>query len=365
MDFSKGLAVALGGAIAIVVAPQAAVALPATEVGAIAEQITVPIDGPDSGSGVIVNRQGNTYTVVTNCHVVELAGTYVIQTPDRQRHLVRNNQIKCLGEQVDLAVLRFTSSNFYNVAKLINSNDVRQGTKVYVAGWNIASRPSERELRFTDGQISGLTAPKQGYSLVYSNVAQPGMSGGPVLDEKGRVVGINGRAIPIPATGGVEFSGIPSNTLVEEALKEGIPLHLAKSETSPNLISISGGISSPNTTLSKTIENPFGFTFDTPAAYADCLHDILQLYASQDKFKLPERKSNCLPEIFQKYASTGLSWNLARRLIEAANSYATNPPLTVKLFPPGGLRSRIYEIFGILYEVDIDTKDGTLSLPGK
>ncbi len=357
MNFSYRLPLALFSASVLFVMPQASVALPSTEVGAIAEQITVRIDGPDSGSGVIIDRQENIYTVVTNCHVVELAGTYTVQTQDKQQHFINNNQIKCLGDQVDLAVLRFASSQHYNVAKLGNSGGLRQGTRVYVAGWTIANSNAERELRFTDGQISGLSAPKQGYSLIYSNLAQPGMSGGPVLDEKGRVVGINGRAIPIPATGGVEFSGIPSNTLVEEAVNEGISLQLVLKEE-PSQIPLSMSTSSLNTTPSQTLENPYGFTFNTPGAYADCLQDILLLYEDQKKFKRQRRQSNCLPQIFEKYADLGLSWTLAQRLIEAANSYATNPPLSVKLFPPGGLRSRIYDIFGLIYEVDVDATGG-------
>lgn len=357
MDFSYRLPVTLFGA--AVVFAGAAVALSGTKVDTIAQQITVRIDGPDSGSGVIVDRKGNTYTVVTNCHVVELAGTYTVQTQDRQQHRVSNNQIKCLGEQVDLAIMRFTSSKSYKVAKIANSDYLREGTRVYVAGWTVDNYGLERDLRFTDGQISALTPPKQGYSLVYSNAAQPGMSGGPVLDEKGRVVGINGRAIPIPARGGLEFSGIPSNTLVEEALKEGIPLQVASKENPANTTPVSVATPSPNTKPSPTTKNPYGFTFNTPDAYGNCLQDILQLYQNKEIFKRKGRQSNCLPQIFQKYANTGLSWTRARILIEAANVYATNPPLSVKLFPPKGLRSRISDIFGIVYEVDLYATERT------
>lgn len=358
MDFSNRFPLALLGASVVFATPQVSVALLGTEVGAIAEQITVRIDGPDSGSGIIIGHQENTYTVITNCHVVELAGTYKVQTQDKLRHFINNNQIKCLGEQVDLAVLQFTSPESYKVANLGDSGELRQGTRVYVAGWTVGDSSSERELRFTDGQISGLSVPKQGYSLVYSNLAQPGMSGGPVLNEQGRVVGVNGRAIPIPATGGVEYSGIPSNILVEEAIKEGIPLQVGLKDEPTSIIPLSMGTAAPKPTPAQIMENPYGFTFNTPGAYGDCLQDILLLYKDKQKLKRQGRQSNCLSKIFEKYADTGLSWTLARRLIEAANSYATSPPLTVKLFPPGGLRSHIHEMFGLTYEVDGDATGG-------
>lgn len=67
-----GFPVVLLGAAIVVVQPQVAIALTAAEVNAIAKQITVRIDGTNTGTGVIINRQGNTYTVLTSEHVVRL-----------------------------------------------------------------------------------------------------------------------------------------------------------------------------------------------------------------------------------------------------------------------------------------------------
>ena len=74
----------------------------------------------------------------------------------------------------------------------------------------------ERSYQFTNGSIrSRLKNPDEGYALVYNNEAIPGMSGGPVLDENGRLVGINGRATqPEEKTGTVLRLGIPINTFL-------------------------------------------------------------------------------------------------------------------------------------------------------
>jgi hypothetical protein len=76
MNFTRGLPAALIGAAAtiVLVQPQIAQALKPSEISARAKEITVRIDGPKNGSGVIFERTGNTYSLLTNKHVVETKG---------------------------------------------------------------------------------------------------------------------------------------------------------------------------------------------------------------------------------------------------------------------------------------------------
>jgi hypothetical protein len=76
------LSPALIGASVIIVQPQVVWALSASEVDKVAESITVLIDGPGPGAGVLVKRQGNTYSVLTAYHVVKPQGKYSIVIPD-------------------------------------------------------------------------------------------------------------------------------------------------------------------------------------------------------------------------------------------------------------------------------------------
>ncbi|MBC6471660.1 MAG: hypothetical protein GDA48_01525 [Hormoscilla sp. GM102CHS1] len=88
MNFPYRLSAALVGAAMVAVQLPFSVAV-AQDVSTIAEAITVRIDGPKAGgSGVIVKREGNTYTVLSNWHVVDDSGNYVIKTADGKRHRV-------------------------------------------------------------------------------------------------------------------------------------------------------------------------------------------------------------------------------------------------------------------------------------
>ena len=216
MKFGYVLPAILLGVANVMALHQATVALTATEVEDIAKQITVRIDGPKNGTGVIIDKQGNTYTVLTNWHVVQAKGNYTVQTQDGRRpYQFSSSQVQRLSG-VDLAQLTFTSNQNYRVADRGNSNpnQLLTGTKVYVAGWaEPDNRCRKRCWQFRSGNISGrLTTAKNGYNLSYTNVTKPGMSGGPLLNEEGSLVGINGQSQSDPRTGAVEYVAIPINT---------------------------------------------------------------------------------------------------------------------------------------------------------
>jgi S1-C subfamily serine protease len=210
--------VLIGTTIAVLIQPQLAVSLSSADVKAIAKQIMVRIDGANTGTGVIVDRQGNTYTVLTNWHAVKETGTYTIQTVDDRIYQVNANQVKRLPN-ADLAELKFTSDRTYRVAQLGNSDRIPEGTTVYAAGWIAPDRTClERCDRYPSGQLIGrLPKAKDGYSWIYTNPIEPGMSGGPVLDEEGRLVGINRLAIPDINTQQTDFFAIPIDTYAQLA----------------------------------------------------------------------------------------------------------------------------------------------------
>ena len=86
--------------------------LPSTTIGKKAEEITVMIDGCVSASGVIYQREGNTYSVLTASHgLTDYPFTCLIFTPDGSRY--EASQPKIPVEDLELAVLTFESAVSY------------------------------------------------------------------------------------------------------------------------------------------------------------------------------------------------------------------------------------------------------------
>jgi S1-C subfamily serine protease len=176
----------------------------------VAKTIAVRIDGANSGSGVIIERQGDRYVVLSNWHVVSSSNSliptksFTLGTIDGRKHLVSAGKIARVGK-LDLAILEFKSKYRYPIATFANSDRINEGQRIYVSGWADPSPQfSTRTYQFLVGNLSGrIDRPRDGYALVYTVNALPGMSGGPVLDRWGNLVGINGRATVDLRTGTV------------------------------------------------------------------------------------------------------------------------------------------------------------------
>jgi serine protease Do len=184
--------------IAVLTSPTGAksAALSAPEVNQIAKAITVRIDGQNPGTGVIVHRNTNTYTVITAEHVVATPDEYEIIVPGGNKFPLDYKTVKKLPG-VDLALLQFTSPQTYPTAQLGNSDRLTEGVAVYVAGFpGLDSVIKASVYNFTTGQLTARASQPtdRGYALVYTNQTLPGMSGGPVLDQQGQLIGIHGMA---------------------------------------------------------------------------------------------------------------------------------------------------------------------------
>jgi tetratricopeptide (TPR) repeat protein len=171
--------------------------LSSTEVAKVAKNVTVLLDSKDSpGSGVIIQKQGNDYMVLTAAHVVRSRSQkYTIATSDGQRHPVSVTTIKAL-DGVDLAVVKFTSDRTYSIVKMGDSEAAVEGSPVYVAGYPKATSAITRSIyNFTEGKVTANASQPlaDGYSIVYSNNTLPGTSGGAVLNEKGELIAIHGK----------------------------------------------------------------------------------------------------------------------------------------------------------------------------
>jgi hypothetical protein len=198
------LTIILTGAVtvaAVVGQQYAACAKTAEEIAQLAILTTVEVNNTlgfsASGSGVIIAKQGNIYTVLTANHVVaSLAQEYSIRTHlEKNYRAIRIQRLPKNDRDIDLALVQFQSREEYPVAPMGESERAVVGSTIYVAGYPLPiAFGSERKLEFTGGIVSSrLDRKSSGYGLRYQAVTRRGMSGGPVFDADGSVVGIHGQ----------------------------------------------------------------------------------------------------------------------------------------------------------------------------
>jgi tetratricopeptide (TPR) repeat protein len=179
-------------------------ALPAPKISQIAKKITVKITSIDSegnaayGSGVIIKRKGNTYTLLSTSHVFSKSlRNHKVKTSDNQEYAINSQKIRTFAKNIDLAVVEFDSAASYPTVELGSSNTIIEGSNIFVAGFPAPTQTIESPAyMFRKGDVvansaSGLN--RDGYGMIYTANTLPGMSGGGVFDENGKLVAIHGQ----------------------------------------------------------------------------------------------------------------------------------------------------------------------------
>lgn len=160
-----------------------------------AHAITVKLWVADNnwGSGILINQQGQTYTVLTNRHVLTAGTTYQVQTADGRIYSAIALYPPDLANQ-DIGLVQFTSSTAYSLAEL-SASSLAIGEPVMAAGYPIDDDPSQPPgFAAVSGQIALLIPQTMagGYQIGADIAIAKGMSGGPLLNMQGQVVGMNG-----------------------------------------------------------------------------------------------------------------------------------------------------------------------------
>ena len=211
----------------------------------IAQAITVRIDSQKNGngSGVIINKQGDTYYVLTAHHVIKNQDQYTVTTsPDGQVYKLTPSAIITISADNDLAVVKFQSPKNYQIAQIasyqvsdqwlfISGFPGSDSNKQRVISAGVVQREKEKE--FNVKEQSSLQG---GRGLVYTNLSLPGMSGGPVLDVEGRLIGINTGAenetiLTDESVSEINFGyalGVPVTTFLGLASRSSIPTEQLK-----------------------------------------------------------------------------------------------------------------------------------------
>lgn len=165
----------------------------------LAQSITVRVfsnnqSGIAGGSGVLIGNNDQKYTVLTNHHVVKKSDrNYQIQTPDGQYY--QATVLKYDADD-DVSVLTFNSrEKIYQTATLKRSPNTSEQIPVLSGGFPYGDNfIQSTEFRFSTGKIDQILDRPLigGYQIGYTNLVLIGMSGGPLLNYQGELIGING-----------------------------------------------------------------------------------------------------------------------------------------------------------------------------
>jgi S1-C subfamily serine protease len=169
-----------------------------------------PVPQEGSGSGFVYDREGH---IVTNYHVIEGADELLVTLADGQVY-----DAVLIGEDPanDLAVIRIDAGeDLPKPVALSDSESLRVGQFVVAIG-----NPFGLEQTLTTGVISALgrviESPNGrfiGEAIQTDAAINPGNSGGPLLDLRGRVIGVNSQIIsPSRANAGIGFA-VSSNAV--------------------------------------------------------------------------------------------------------------------------------------------------------
>ena len=134
-----------------------------------------------SGSGFVVSSSGH---IVTNNHVINGCNDVKVH----QKGKIFKATIVDADYMNDLAIIKADISP--SIVFSISGQDAELLQDIYVAGYPFGAKISS-SIKVTKGIVSSLSGIGNNYSNMQIDAAlQPGNSGGPILDERGNVVGV-------------------------------------------------------------------------------------------------------------------------------------------------------------------------------
>ena len=181
----------------------------------------VPRFGSGAGSGTVIDRDGY---ILTNYHVVGDARQVSVTLADGEE---REGEVVGVDPENDLAVVKLDPRGLHlTVIPFGRSSDLQVGQKVLAIG-----NPFALSRTLTTGVVSGLGRPvRADYGAIIQEMIQtdasvnPGNSGGPLLNSRGEMIGLNTTIIsPSGGSVGIGFA-VPIDTarrVLPELLRHG------------------------------------------------------------------------------------------------------------------------------------------------
>ncbi len=135
--------------------------------------------GTSGGTGCIISKTG---IILTSSHVIENSKNIKVTTHSGKKYNAKI--LALLKNKNDLALIKIDTKEDLQLAKFGNSNDVKVGQRVLTIGC-----PFGFNNTLTTGIISRIDTERN--KLQTDAAINPGCSGGPLLNLKGEIIGIN------------------------------------------------------------------------------------------------------------------------------------------------------------------------------
>ena len=144
------------------------------------------------GTGFFVDGEPGVCRVLTAAHVVSKEAKIRLRT-EKDGQLWDVARVEIFPNAIDLALVTFkpeTERCNYPALTIGNSESLRKGSSIFIYGF--PSRGGEPVAQFVGSQVSVLKNLTRGYGVSYKTLTVGGMSGAPVVDDRGKVVAVHG-----------------------------------------------------------------------------------------------------------------------------------------------------------------------------
>lgn len=182
-----------------------------------------------AGSAFVVSSDGY---LVSNAHVVKGAQTIVVELNGASYEA----RTVVVDYENDLALLRVSAKDLTPLS-LGDSSAVRLGEDVRVIGYPLSFVLKNR-LNATQGTVSSIQAEEDDGLMQVDAAVNPGNSGGPLINDRGQLIGVVSSMFYGEAVSNVGFA-VPSNTVSELLESRGISMPndpLPEGITGPDLV---------------------------------------------------------------------------------------------------------------------------------
>ena len=195
------------------------------------------------GTGFMVRSNGQ---LITNRHVVDDAETVTVYTQNLEGQLFQHTGlVSGRGISTDLAVVQLPSGRAYPTLPLGDSDAVAGGTEVTAWGYPEGSI-SGTYPTITRGIISSKGYLGDARALQTDAALNPGNSGGPLIDQYGRVIGVNT----------AKFASL---------LSDNIGFAIESNEVSARLNTLAAG--GPDQAVYRNLRYDYGYSLEVPRGW--------------------------------------------------------------------------------------------------